>query len=133
MHVDPESDTKGTALQQWPERAVVVEAAQALCRANALALHDVKLHYLNNGLEADVIVEGLREPARSGALGAQGVSAMEPSSQIVADALAARFGLRSVRVLRVTGETLARPGEADIAYVATLPADASTARPVARD
>ncbi len=107
VHVDPESDTKGTALQQWPARAVVVGAAELLCRANALALHDVKLHYLNNGLEADVIVEGLNGPNRSNGLAA-GDGGIEGPSQTVADALTARFaplGLRYVRVLRVTGET----------------------------
>lgn len=104
VHVDPESDTKGTALQQWPARAAVVAAAEVLCRANALALHDVKLHYINNGLEADVIVEGLHESA-TGTV--QADSCGERASQTVADALAARFGLRHVRVLRVTGETSA--------------------------
>ncbi|VVE22757.1 cation diffusion facilitator family transporter [Pandoraea pneumonica] len=104
VHVDPESDTKGTALQQWPARAAVVSAAEVLCRANALALHDVKLHYINNGLEADVIVEGLNESATN-ALHADACG--EYASQTIADALAARFGLRHVRVLRVTGETSA--------------------------
>jgi hypothetical protein len=138
VHVDPESDTKGTALQQWPARSVVVGAAEALCRANALALHDVKLHYLNNGLEADVIVEGLRDPARSGTSGADGSpvgGGTEPSSQSVADALSARFGLRAVRVLRVTGDTSAAPGEGDVASIAdiadipTTPAKATAAGP----
>ena len=35
---------------------------------------------------------------------------MEPPSQTVADTLTARFGLRNVRVLRMTGESSAESG-----------------------
>lgn len=96
VHVDPESDTKGTAHQPWPARATIQEAAATLCRAEGLRLHAIKLHYLDNGLEVDVIVEA------DDATG----TIESAATQRVADGLSARFGLRHTRVMRIDGETV---------------------------
>ncbi|VVD79443.1 putative cation efflux system protein [Pandoraea terrae] len=96
VHIDPESDTKGTAQRDWPSRPTLTAFAQSLCDSRGLALVDLTPHYLDNGMEIDLTFGNA--PALSDTQAAA-------ARTEVAAALAAHFGLRRVRPLLALDDT----------------------------
>ncbi|MGF6769496.1 cation diffusion facilitator family transporter [Paraburkholderia sp. GAS199] len=121
IHVDPESDTQSKPLVSLPARKRVLSEVKAAFGSGGMSVAAVNLHYLDAGLDVEVILPAVAE---SSILETDG----RKLERVDLDALRRRLGARKLDVLRALSAQSAEAGSSAAAQESTDEARAAAVK-----